>query len=144
MLIIEKKMRTMTTIRAGVDVVSEDESDEEEVESIGRRATRSYRSRNWISRIRELTQTGRNGARLPPVGRFCLILKGDVDNDVGRMALVTCQTKSMVSVTWKEEITGATKEKLKHPQSLIQLEEGLAVEQDSFGVLWIVRRDERD
>jgi hypothetical protein len=86
-------MRTPTTIRAGVDVVSKDESDGEEVESIGRRATCSYRSRNWISRIQELTRTGRNGACLPPVGRFCLILKGDADKDVGRMALVTRQTK---------------------------------------------------
>jgi hypothetical protein len=70
------------------------------------------------------------------------VLKGDADKDVGRMALVTRQTKSMVAVVWKEEITGATKEKLKHPESLVQLEEGLAVEQDSFGMLWVVRQDE--
>ena len=135
-------MRTPSTIRTGIEVVSEEESEDDDVESIGRQTTRSYRSRNWISRVRNLTRTGRNGARLPPVGRYCLVLKGDADKDVGRMALVTRQTKSMVTVVWKEEITGATKEKLKHPESLVQLEEGLAVEQDSFGMLWVVRQDE--
>jgi hypothetical protein len=135
-------MRTPSTVRTGIEVVSEEESEDDDVESMGRRTTRSYRSRSWISRVRNLTRTGRNGARLPPVGRYCLILKGDADKDVGRMALVTRQTKSRVSVTWKEETTGATKERLKHPESLVQLEEGLVVEQDSFGMLWIVRQDE--
>jgi hypothetical protein len=45
----------------------------------------------------------------------------------------------MVAVVWKDEATGATKEKLKHPESLIQLEEGLRLEQDFDGMLWIVR-----
>jgi hypothetical protein len=47
-----------------------------------------------------------------------LILKGDADKDVGQMALVTRQTRSMVPIVWKDERTGATKEKLKHPESL--------------------------
>ena len=60
------------------------------------------------------------------------------------MGLVTRQTKSMVAVVWKIAETGATAEKLKHPESLIQLEEGLIVEQDSDRMIWVVRRDGRE
>ena len=37
----------------------------------------------------------------------------------------------MVSIVWKDEATGLTREKLKHPDLLVQLEEGLEVEQDT-------------
>jgi hypothetical protein len=47
----------------------------------------------------------------------------------------------MVSVVWKEETSGRTHEKLKHPESLIQLEDGLRVVQDADGMLWIVRSE---
>jgi hypothetical protein len=45
----------------------------------------------------------------------------------------------MMAVVWKDEITGRTKEKLKQPESLIQLEDRLRVEQDTDGMLWIVQ-----
>jgi hypothetical protein len=60
------------------------------------------------------------------------VLTGDARVDVGKMVVVVPQTKC-------DEATGATKEKLKHPESLIQLEEGLRLEQDFDGMLWIVR-----
>jgi hypothetical protein len=47
----------------------------------------------------------------------------------------------MVSVAWRDNDTGATREKMKHPESLIQLEDGLRVEQDADGMLWVVRGD---
>ena len=57
------------------------------------------------------------------------------------MGLVVQQTKSMVAIMWRNAATGAKKEKRKRPDSLIQLEEGLVVEQDTNGMIWIVRRD---
>jgi hypothetical protein len=131
-------MRTPENIRSDVGVISEDEDEEEEPIM---RLTRPYRSRNWLMRIPWLTRTGVNGKRRPPVGRLCLILKGDAEKDLGRMCVVSRQTKCMVSVVWKEETSGRTHEKLKHPESLIQLEDGLRVVQDADGMLWIVRSE---
>jgi hypothetical protein len=71
-----------------------------------------------------------------------LILKGDIDKDLGRMGVVSRQTKSLLLIVWKEERTGRTRKKLKHPELLIQLEDGLKVVQDTEGMLWVVR-DER-
>ena len=134
-------MRTPENIRSDVGVISEDEDEEEEPIM---RLTRPYRSRNWLMRIPWLTRTGVNGKRRPPVGRLCLILKGDAEKDLGRMCVVSRQTKCMVSVVWKEETSGRTHEKLKHPESLIQLEDGLRVVQDADGMLWIVRSGEAE
>jgi hypothetical protein len=59
------------------------------------------------------------------------------------MVVVVCRTKCMVAVRWKDEITGeASGEKLKRAESLIQLEDGLVVGQDAFGMLWIQREQE--
>jgi hypothetical protein len=55
------------------------------------------------------------------------------------MVVVVRQTKCMVAVVWKDEGSGDTREKLKHPESLIQLEDGLVLEQDTDGMLWVVR-----
>jgi hypothetical protein len=123
--------------RAGVGVVSEEESDED---SAGERSTQKYQPRSWKSRLRWLTQTGSSGKKLPPVGRFCLIMKGDADKDVGRMGIVSRQTRCMVAIVWKDAKSGRTKERMKQPESLIQLEDGLIVEQDVHGMLWVVRQ----
>jgi hypothetical protein len=49
----------------------------------------------------------------------------------------------MVAVKWKDELPGEpSSEKLKRPESLIQLEDGLVVEQDSHGMVWIQRKQE--
>jgi hypothetical protein len=61
---------------------------------------------------------------------------------VGRMGLVSRQTKCMVAIVWKDAKSGKTREKLKQPESLIQLEDGLIVEQDGDGMLWVVRQRE--
>jgi hypothetical protein len=45
----------------------------------------------------------------------------------------------MMSIVWKDEETGQTDGKLKQPESLVQLEDGLRVEQATDGMLWIVR-----
>jgi hypothetical protein len=64
-----------------------------------------------------------------------------MDKDLGRMGVVSQQTKSKVSIVWKEERTGRTLKRLKHPESLIQLEDGLKVVQDTEGMLWVVREE---
>jgi hypothetical protein len=125
--------------KADVGLVSEEESDDDRADA---RLRRTYQPRSWKNRLRWLTRTGLNGNKLPPVGRFCLILKGDADKDVGRMGLVSRQTKCMVAIVWKDAKSGKTREKLKQPESLIQLEDGLIVEQDGDGMLWVVRQRE--
>jgi hypothetical protein len=45
----------------------------------------------------------------------------------------------MVLVVWKDETSRSTPKTLKHPESLIQLENGLRVVQDADGMLWIVQ-----
>jgi hypothetical protein len=133
-------MRTSTNSPVDWGVVSEEENDSgSDEETVLIRTKRSYRSRNWLKWIPRLARTGRNGTKRPPVGRVCLVLKGDAEVDVGKMVVVVRQTKCMVAVVWKDEGSGDTREKLKHPESLIQLEDGLVLEQDTDGMLWVVR-----
>ncbi len=138
-------MRTSATgLRESLGVVSEEENDnDKELLPLPPRQRQLYQH-NWVSQLPWLTRTGLNGNWLPPVGRFCIILKGEAHSDVGRMGVVNRQTKCMVSIIWRDEMTGETREKLKHPNSLIQLEEGLTMEQDADGMLWVVRRDNAD
>jgi hypothetical protein len=124
--------------RADVGVVSEKESDED---GVGERSKRTYQPRSWKSRLRWLTRTESNGKKLPPVGRFCLILKGDAEKDVGGMGIVSRQTRCMVAIVWKGAKSGETHERLlKQSKSLIQLEDGLIVKQDVDGMLWVVQQ----
>jgi hypothetical protein len=99
-------MRMPTTLRADLDIVSEDESEDEENKSQGEHWRRPYRSRNWLSRVCHLTWTGANGKQLPPVGQSCLILTGDAGKDVGKIGLEIWQTKSMTSIMWIDDVTG--------------------------------------
>jgi hypothetical protein len=85
--------------RADVGVVSEEESDDD---GMVERPKRAYEPRSWKNRLRWLTQTGASRKKLPPVGRFCLILKGDTSKDMGRMGIVSRQTKCMVAIVWKD------------------------------------------
>jgi hypothetical protein len=130
-------MRTSQSWDPDVGVISEDDGEEEDLPL--KQNKRGYRSRNWLKWVAWLTWTGRNGTKRPPVGQICLVLKGEMDKDLGWMGVVSHQTKSMVSIIWKDEDTGQTQEKLKQPESLVQLEDGLRVEQDTDGMLWVVR-----
>jgi hypothetical protein len=59
------------------------------------------------------------------------------------MVMVVRQTKRMVVVQWKDAVSGEpSAEKIKKPESLIQLEDGLVLEYDSRGMLWIQREIE--
>jgi hypothetical protein len=125
------------------NVISEDDEDNRESHGTREDPRHHYRSRNWLSRFWQITRTGRNADRRPPVGRCCFVLRGDPDQDLGRMVMVVRQTKCMVVVRWKDEHSGEPSvEKLKHPGSLVQLEDGLEVQQDAQGMLWIQRERE--
>jgi hypothetical protein len=59
------------------------------------------------------------------------------------MVMVVRQTKKMVVVQWKDAVSGEpSTEKLKRPESLIQVEDGLVLEYDARGMLWIQRERE--
>jgi hypothetical protein len=125
--------------RAEVRKVSKEESDDN---GIVKWPKRGYEPRSWRNQLRWLTQTGASRKKLPPVSRFCLILKGDADKDMGQMGIVSRQTKCMVAIVWKDAKNGRVQEKLKQPDLLIQLEDGLRVEQDVDRMLWVVRQRE--
>jgi hypothetical protein len=71
-------------------------------------------------RLRRLTRVGRAGSELPPVGQACLILHG------------------VEGVAYQER-NGRRGEKLKHPNSLVLLEDGLEIAQDEQGFVWVQR-----
>jgi hypothetical protein len=125
--------------RAEVGIVSEEELDDD---GIVERPKHGYEPRSWRNWLQWLTQTGASRKKLPPVGQFCLILKGDADKNMGQMGIVLRQTKCMVAIVWKDAKNGRVQEKLKQPDSLIQLEDGLRVVQDADGMLWVVRQRE--
>jgi hypothetical protein len=96
----------------------------------------------WAARLRanilQLSRVGKAGNVLPAVGLCCLILKGVEQQDVGQEAVVTKRTKAMVRVTYLER-DGRQASKMKHPGSLVLLEDGLHVTQDHNGFVWIKR-----
>jgi hypothetical protein len=71
-------------------------------------------------------------------------MKGRAGEDEGQMAVVTGSRKVMVEIAWKGETAGLPIRKLKHPQSLVMLEEGLVLEQMADGVVWIRRTRQGD
>jgi hypothetical protein len=70
------------------------------------------------------------------VGQVCLILHGVEGRDLGQQAVVTARTKARVRVAYRER-NGRQGEKLKHPNSLVLLEDGLEMSQDERGFVWI-------
>ncbi len=95
---------------------------------------------SWRSRLAQnvlrLARVGRAGSELPPVGQVCLILHGVEGRDLGQQAVVTAQTKARVRVAYRKR-NGRQGEKLKHPNSLVLLEDGLEMSQDERGFVWI-------
>jgi hypothetical protein len=100
--------------------------------------------REWRNVFRQLTRVGIRGSKKPRVGQVCLVMKGRAGEDEGQMAVVTGSRKVMVEIAWKGETAGLPIRKLKHPQSLVMLEEGLVLEQMADGVVWIRRTRQGD
>jgi hypothetical protein len=87
--------------------------------------------------IRRLTRMEPPGNRLPKVGTHCLVIVGNMTQDVGKMAQVTKVTAKMVEIKFRGSRNKQLEHKLKRPNSLIMLETGLTMVQDVHGTVWI-------
>jgi hypothetical protein len=97
-------------------------------------------SGGWASRLaqglRQLTWNKRAGNELPPIGQRCLVLRGVEGQDLGQLAIVTMQTRARVHVAYLD-LKGQQVSKLKVPNSLMLLEDGLEIIRDEDGFVWI-------
>jgi hypothetical protein len=91
-----------------------------------------------ITRLRRLMRVGKAGNELPEVGQGCLVLRGEERTDLGQECVITRQTASRVHVSFRTA-EGRQATRVKHPASLILLEDGLHVVQDRRGFVWIKR-----
>ena len=118
--------------------------------STGERQNRQGRSRrdaptprSWRRQVergwRRLRQVGRAGNTLPNVGQVCLVIRGEETKYMGQEAIVTQQTAARVQITYLDK-DGQQATRVKHPGSLMLLEEGLHVSQDAQGSVWVRRR----
>jgi hypothetical protein len=111
------------------------------------RQPKNERQRGWrtrmTTRLRRLARVGKAGSELPQIGQPCLILRGVEGKDLGQQAIITTQTKARVEVSFRAQ-SGRQMTKLKHPSSLILLEDGLEVVQDERGFVWIKREREQE
>ncbi len=86
--------------------------------------------------VQRLVRVNRLGKELPEVGQGCFVMRGDDKKDLGQEAVVTKQTASQVHITFRDgNRRQATR--VKHPGSLVLLEDGLHVSQDASGFIWV-------
>jgi hypothetical protein len=93
--------------------------------------TRTWRER-MTRGIQRLVRVGRAGNALPEVGQSCLVLRGDEKKDLGQEAVVTKKSAARVHISYRDS-NGRQATRLKHPGSLVLLEDGLHVTQDADG-----------
>jgi hypothetical protein len=86
--------------------------------------------------IRRLTQMEPRGNTLPKVGTHCIVIVGNVTQDVGQMAQVTAKvTAKMVEIKFRGLRNKQLEDKLKRLNLLIMLETGLTMVQDAHGTV---------
>jgi hypothetical protein len=135
----------MTPRRSQSDVwVSDDEQDNRwaETQQKDKKILKPYGggrnlSQQWRRILQRLTRVGVRGNTRPNIGQNCLIMTGKPGEEHGQMGVITSQTPAMVSVTYRRNATDSVVTRLKQPRSLILLEAGLTVAQDSNGSVWI-------
>jgi hypothetical protein len=76
---------------------------------------------------------------LPQIGEHCLVLTGKMGDDIGQMGWVTDVKAVMVETGYRSQKSGKIVYKHKKPSSLLMLEDGLMLEQDRNGMVWIQR-----
>jgi hypothetical protein len=95
----------------------------------------------WRERLRTgfryLLRMGPRGNALPLVGDHCLVLTGKAGDDIGQMGRVTDVKAVMVEIGYRSQKSGKIVYKHKKPSSLVMLEDGLRLEQDVNGMVWI-------
>ena len=77
------------------------------------------------------------GNTRPPVGQMCLVMAGRADQEQGQVGIVTRQTACMVEIAVCPKDGARTVAHLKRPSSLIWLEPGLILVQETNGAVWI-------
>jgi hypothetical protein len=95
------------------------------------------------SSLRRLVRVGKAGNKLPGVGQVCLVLRGDERKDIGQECVVTKRSASRIHISFRDA-AGRQATRLKHPASLVLLEDGLHVMQDAKGFIWIKRVETED
>ena len=106
----------------------------------GRESTRCEPKEKKLASLWRCVTRSTLGSETPPdVGQMCLVIKGDTDKDLGRMAVVLRCTSQRVWVGYRNTKTGREEERLKTPGSLVLLEDGLEARNDQYGRLWIMR-----
>jgi hypothetical protein len=76
---------------------------------------------------------------MPEVGAQCIVVVGNARQDLGQMAQVTQRKTKMVEIQYRGTKNRRLDHKMKHPSSLIMLEDGLTVTQDEHGTVWVCR-----
>jgi hypothetical protein len=102
----------------------------------------------WRERLRTgfcyMLRMGPRGNVLPRVGDHCLVVTGKAGDDIGQMGRVTDVKTLMVEIGYRSPRNGKIVYKHKKPSSLVMLEDGLRLEQDKNGMVWIRRSKEEE
>jgi hypothetical protein len=100
-------------------------------------------ARTWQQRVAagvlRLMRVGKAGNNLPERGQHCLVLRGEERKDLGQEAVVTKLTAARVHIAY-HDANGQQATRVKHPASLVLLDDGLHVVQDPMGFVWIKLR----
>jgi hypothetical protein len=73
-------------------------------------------------------------------GRAVWFFKEKKERILGQEVVVTKQTASRVHISYRDA-SGRPATQMKHPSSMVLLEEGLHVVQDARGFVWVKRGD---
>jgi hypothetical protein len=104
------------------------------------RASAQNMRERMAANLRRLRRVGKAGNELPKVGQTCLVLRGDERKDIGQECVITKQSASRVHISFRDG-NGRQATRVKHPASLVLLEDGLHVVQDERGFVWIKRTE---
>lgn len=104
------------------------------------RASAQNMREQMAANLRRLRRVGKAGNELPKVGQTCLVLRGDERKDIGQECVITKQSASRVHISFRDG-NGRQATRVKHPASLVLLEDGLHVVQDERGFVWIKRTE---
>jgi hypothetical protein len=101
--------------------------------------------RHWVQeRIQRLPfRLRRDAAPELALGTRVLVVKGEVRNDLGQMAIVSRHAGSQVEIAYRSP-TGLWKTRRKLPTSLLRMEEGIEMAIDDNGWPVIRRMTEQD
>jgi hypothetical protein len=119
---------TLCPICEGTGFLHESSDNQRRRTSQGHAAGENSRAR-MITRLRRLMRVRKAGNELPMVGQACLVLRGEERKDLGQECVITKRTASRVHVSFRTS-DGRQATRVKHPASLVLLEDGLHVLQD--------------